>query len=128
MSQQQTTQRSGGGLCQAAGSGWTGGTTSLSAFLLRCFPYLDSAHQVFNLHVLRCWSSSIFTPFSFMSFLITSLHLSLCRPMFWCPPTSIFRVLIELHLLHSFSPRGLTISVSLILCLPHMPLLLFLHS
>ena len=45
--------------------------------LLRSFPYLGSAHRVFNLHVLRYCASCIFTCFSFMSFLITSLHLSL---------------------------------------------------
>ena len=62
--------------------------------LLRPFPYLGSAHQVFNLHVLRFCVSSIFTPFSFMYFLITSLHLSFGVPIFRCPPTSTFHVLI----------------------------------
>ena len=46
--------------------------------------------QVFNLHVLRSCSPSIFTPFSFMSFLITSLHLSFGLPIFRCPSTSTF--------------------------------------
>ena len=62
--------------------------------LLRSFPYLGSWHQVFNLLVLRSCASSIFTCFSFMSFLITSLHLGFGLPIFRCPPTSIFDVLI----------------------------------
>ena len=65
---------------------------SLSSFLLRPVPYLGSAHQVFNLHILRSCASSIVTPFSFMSFLITSLHLSFGLHIFRCPPTSIFHV------------------------------------
>ena len=66
----------------------------VSILLLRTFPYLGSAHQVFNLHVLQSYASSIFTYFSFMSFLITSLHLSFGLPIILCPPTSIFHVLI----------------------------------
>ena len=84
------------------------------------FPYLWSAHQVFNLHVLRSCASSIFTPFSFMSFLVTSLHLSFGLPIFRCPPTYMFSLL---HLLLSFSPHARTISVLFLfifsLCLPH---------
>ena len=60
--------------------------------LLRPFPYLGSVHRVFNLHVLQSCASSIFTWFSFLSFLIISLHLSFL--IFLCPPTSIFHVLI----------------------------------
>ena len=71
--------------------------------------HLGSAHQVCNLYVLRSCASSIFTCFSFMSFRITSLHLSFGLPLFRCPPTSIFSLL---HLLQSFSPHDLTISVS----------------
>ena len=63
------------------------------------FPYLGSAHQIFNLHVLRS-CASIFTPFSFVSFLITSLHLSFGLPIFRCPPTSMF---LLLRLLQCFS-------------------------
>ena len=37
---------------------------------------------------------SVCTPFSFMSFLITSLHPSFGLPIFQCPPTTIFQVLI----------------------------------
>ena len=54
------------------------------------FPYLGAEHQVFNLHVLRSCATSIFTPFSFMFFLITSLHLSFDLPTesnlisYWC--------------------------------------------
>ena len=62
--------------------------------LLRPFSYLGSVHHVFILHVLRSCASSIFTPFSFMSFPIRSLHLSFGLPIFRCPPTSIFHVLI----------------------------------
>ena len=51
-------------------------------------------NRVFNLHILRYYAYSIFTRFSFMNFLITSLHLSFGLPMFRCPPTSIFQVLI----------------------------------
>ena len=47
-------------------------------------------------------------PFFFMSFLITSLHLSFGLPIFQCQPTFIFSLL---YLLQSFSPYGLTISV-----------------
>ena len=69
--------------------------------------------------------------FSFKYFLITSLHLSFGLPIFLCPPTYISHVLIT-NLLQSFSPHGLTMSVSLLsfprLCLPHLPFLIFLHS
>ena len=64
--------------------------------LLRHFPYLGSPHLVFNLHVLRPCASSLCTPFSFMCFLITSLHLSFGLPIFRCPPTPIFHVLIAI--------------------------------
>ena len=74
--------------------------------LLRLFPCLGSEHQVFNLHVLRSCASSIFTPFSFIYFLITSLHFSFSLPIFRCPSLLLF------------SP----------VCLPHLPLLLILHS
>ena len=71
---------------------------------------------------------SFFPPFSFMSFLITSLHLSFGLPIFLCPPTSMFSLL---HLLQSFSPHALTISVSLLLfshlCLPRMFSIIFPH-
>ena len=65
-----------------------------SLLLLRPFPYLGSAQQVFNLHVLRYCASSIFTCFSFMYFRITSLHLCFGLPIFRYPPTSIFHVLL----------------------------------
>ena len=83
---------------------------------LRPFPYLGSAHQVFNLRVLRsCASSMLNTPLtSFL--LITSLHLSFSLPIFRCPPTSMFSLL---HLLQSFCRHGLTISV-LLLVLSHL--------
>ena len=64
-----------------------------------------------------CWKCRFF-----IKFIITSLHLSFGLPIFRCPPTSIFHALI--HILLSFSPHGLTISVSLLLCshlcLPHL--------
>ena len=62
-------------------------------------------------------------------FFITSLHFSFGLPIFRCPHTSMFSVL---HRRQSFSPHGLTISVSFLLfsyfCLPHLSLFLFLHS
>ena len=109
---------------------WAGRNISLQFFklLLVPFSYLWSVHRVFNLHALRSCASSIFTCFSFVSFLITSLHLSFALPIFRCPPTSIFP---SLHLLQSFSPHALTISVSLLLfsdlCFP-LPPSLFLYS
>ena len=106
-------------------------TLLLLFFFAPAFPYLGSAPQVFNLHVLRSCASSIFTCFSFMSFLITSLHLCFAFPIFLCPPTSISNIIIT-NLLQSFAPHGLTISVSLLsfshLCLPHLSLFIFLHS
>ena len=55
--------------------------------LLQPFPYLGSVHRVFNLHVLLSGASSIFTCFAFLSFLISSLHLSFSLPIVRCPPT-----------------------------------------
>ena len=95
---------------------------------LRSFPYLGSAHRVFNLHVIRSCAPSIFTPFFVVYFLIglTSLRLSFGVHPF---PSSLFKLL---HLLQLFSPHGLTISVLLLVFshsrLSHLPLLLFLHS
>ena len=98
--------------------------------LLRAFPNLGSAHQVFNPHVL-C-ASSIFTHFSLCLFLFTSLHFSFGLPALRCPLTAIFHLLIATWSSLFFSPHDLTISVSLLLfshiCLPHLPWLLFLHS
>ena len=65
-------------------------TFSNNLLLLWHAPYLGSTDQVFNLHVLRSCASSVFTPFSSVFFLITSLHLSLCLPIFRCPHTFIF--------------------------------------
>ena len=72
-----------------------------SPFLLRPFPYLGSAHRVFNLYVFRSCAFSICTCFSFFSFLVTSLHLCFGLPIFRCPPTNMFSLL---HLLQSLSP------------------------
>ena len=47
---------------------------------------LGSAHRVFNLHVPRSCAYSIFTCFSFMYFLITSLPISCGLPSFRYPP------------------------------------------
>ena len=85
------------------------------------FPYLGSAHRVFDLHVLPSCGSSIFTPFPFMSFLITSLHLSFCLPIFQCPPTSMFLVL---HLLQSSDftlPLMCYVVITLYRCLKAAP-------
>ena len=76
---------------------------------------------------------SIFTRFSFVCFLVTSLH--------HIPPqfrSSYLSVSTHFHLprshyclIPSFSPHGLNILVSLLLfsplCLPHLPLPLFIH-
>ena len=67
---------------------------SILLLLLWQFLYLGSAHRVVNLHFLHSCASSIFAPFSFKSFLITSLHLKFYLSIFRCPPTSIFHVLI----------------------------------
>ena len=92
-------------------------SSSLLCFLLQPFPYLVLAHRVFNLHVLRSCASSIFIPFSFMSFLITSLHFSFCLTIFRCPPTSIFHVIITTSsVFHSTWPNHLSLA-SLILSL-----------
>ena len=64
----------------------------------------------FHSHFQSC-ACSLCTPFSFMYFRITSLHLSFSLPIFWCPLTSMFSLL---HLPLSFSPHRLTISVSLL--------------
>ena len=72
----------------------------LTLLLLRPFPYLGSAHRVFNLEVLRSCASSFCTRFSsFMSLLVTSLHLSFSLTIFRRPPmpSSMFSLL---HLLH----------------------------
>ena len=52
-------------------------------------------------------------PLSFMPFFITSHLLSFGLPIHRCPPTSMLSLL---NLLQAFSPNGLTISVSLLLC------------
>ena len=84
---------------------------SISTFL--CFFYL-------HLFLLRVFSYIVNPP------LFRSSYLSVAADRL---PSSMFSLL---HLLQSFSLRGLTISVSLLsfsnLCLPHLPLLLFLHS
>ena len=82
------------------------GTTRRGSSSL-AFPYSGSAHRVFTLHVLQSCA-----PFFFMSFRITSCHISFLIPIFQCPLTSMFSLL---HLPLSFSPHGLTISVSLLL-------------
>ena len=84
---------------------------SCGFLLLRPFPWLGSAHRVFNLPILWSYVSSLCTPFSFMYFRITSLHISFGLLIFWCTLTSIFSLL---HVLQSFPPHVLTISVSLL--------------
>ena len=74
----------------APGNEARGGSSSL----LWPFPYLESAHQVFNLHVLLSCASSIFTNFSLCLFLLTSLHFSFGLLTLRCPLTAIFHVLI----------------------------------
>ena len=70
-----------------------------------CSLFIGSPHQVVNLHLLRSCVSSIFTTFSVMCFLITSLHLSYGLPMCQCPLTSIFHVLITTSLSVFLSTR-----------------------
>ena len=77
---------------------------------MRHFAYFRSVHQVFNLHVLRSCASSIYTSFSFMSVLITSLHLSVGRPIFRCPPTSMFSLLHLLQVFLSTWPNHLSVA------------------
>ena len=84
----------------------------LNSFCFGLLPILGSANRVFNLHVIRS-CASFFTRFSFVYFLITSLHLSFGLPIFWCPPTSTFSALGLIHHLQSFSSHGL-MSVPLI--------------
>ena len=85
---------------------------SVYFFFFGLFPYLGSVHRLFNLHVLRSCASSIFTPLSFIYFLITSLHLSFRLHIVRCSPTSIFSLI---YILRYFSPHGINISVSLLL-------------
>ena len=59
--------------------------------------FLGVGESSFNLHVLRSCASSILICFSFMHFLITSLHLSFGLPIFLGTSTSMFSVLIKLH-------------------------------
>ena len=79
-----------GGRCQPIPS-----VTELVTHLIlssSAVPYLGSAHRVFILYVLRYCASSIFTCFSFMSFLIPSLHLSFGLPIHLpnTSPTSMY--------------------------------------
>ena len=76
----------------------------IDPFLFFCiFPILGLALRAFSLHILRSCASSIFTCFSFMYFLITSFHLGFGLPIFQCPPTSIFHVLIRISSQSYFS-------------------------
>ena len=72
------------------------------------------------IHVLRSCASSILTPASFMSFLMTSLHLSFGLPIFRCPPTSIFHVLITTSssVFISTCPNHLSLTSQMLLCAP----------
>ena len=97
----------------------------MHSILLRPFPYLGSAHRVFNLHVLRSCASSIFTCFSFMPILITSPHLSFCLPIFRCRTTFMLSLP---HLLQYFSPHGLTISFSYFILMFATPALALISS
>ncbi len=80
---------------------------SLVSLLLWPFHYLGSAHRVFNLRS----SSSLCTPSSFICFCTASLHLSFLSFCVHSLQSSMFS---SLHLALSFSPHGLTISVSLL--------------
>ena len=102
-----TTVLRGSSTCARCCEYLTPSVTTTSAFrlptpsilLLRSFPYLGSAHRVFDLHVLRSCASSICTCFSFMAFLITSLHLSFGRPFDVHPlPCSHYYIFFSLSL------------------------------
>ena len=85
--------------------------------VFRPFSYLRSQHQVTILHVLRSHASSLCTPVSFVSFGITSLHSNCGLPIFQCPLTSIFHVLITISSSIFLSTVYiLTISVTLLQC------------
>ena len=83
---------------------------------VKLWPFLLHPFSLFGVGALSFQSpcspvcSSIFTHFSFMYFLLTSLHLCLGRPMFQCPSTSMFSLL---HLLQFSSPHGLYTHLSL---------------
>ena len=66
----------------------------LFIFHHRPFPYLGSAHRVFNIHGIRYCAYSMLTMFSFVRFLVTSLHISFGLLICRCPPTYVFYVLI----------------------------------
>ena len=93
----------------------------MRVFDLRTFKSSSSAFPLFGIGASSFQSPRslvlcVFYLYSFLlrvfSYDITSLHLSFGLPIFRCPPTSMFSLL---HLLQSFSPHGLTISVSLLL-------------
>ena len=80
--------------------------------LIRPFPLLGSWHRISNLHVL------LFTPFSFMSFLITSL-ISVSVFLYFGVHPLPFSILSLLHIVQYFSPNGIIISVSLLTYVCH---------
>ena len=81
--------------------------------LIRPFPLLGSCHRISNLHVLLSYSFLLHV----ISYNIT--HLSVGLPIFWCPLTSIFHILITTCIVQYFSPNGLIISVSLLTYICH---------
>ena len=85
-------------------------------FLIWCLPfaYLGSAHQIFILLVSRTCASSLCTNFAFMSFCITSLHLSFSLPIFRCSLASMFSLLTSSSVFLSTWPYHLNLA-SLIL-------------
>ena len=92
-----------------------------------------SLFVVFNRHVLRYCASAIFTCFSFMAFLIASLHLSFGLPIFRCPPTSIFPVVITIYSSVFLSTWPNHLSLASLICFTYVchtcpGSLLFLHS
>ena len=87
-------------------------------FLIRHFSLLGSWHRIFILHVLLSCASPIFTPFSFMSFLITSLT-SVSVFLYFGDYPLPFSIFSLLHLVPYFSPNDLIISVSLLTYVCH---------
>ena len=81
-------------------------------FILQHFHYLGPAHQVF---ILWSCASSLYTLFSFISFRITSLHLSFRFPIFRRPLTymlSLLGLTLSFKLPMSLEKESSTLGIS----------------
>ena len=96
-------------------------------FLLRSFPYLGSAHRVFDLNVLRPCAYSFLLRVCSIS--ITPLPISVLLNVGVNPHPSFTFSLLQI--IQSLSPHGLTTSVSLLffsrLSLPHLSVGAYSH-